>query len=303
MFDNWGQHFSNHPISHFYLFSHSKSTMHNQRKIFRVFQLISFLEHRPHKTIAQLVELLESSERTVYRYLDLVKACGFDLQKDKNSRFFIPSKDGHGLHFTKEEAQFLEQILLTLGKKHKLRDSILAKIYQASNIPITETNTLFAKNSTLVQKLTKAIENKDQIVLKKYHSINSESISDRVVEPFGFTDHFHALIAFEPASQLNKVYHLERIKSVEFLKKSFQFEDKHEKIETDAFGFSFTGEKHRLQHSFSLKEYLLFINEFPLTYPHFTYSSKKNSYQLNMEAFSMKPMEKFTRGVQNAKTE
>lgn len=277
--------------------------MYNQKKIFRVFQLISFLEQRPPKSVIQLVAVLESSERTVYRYLELVKACGFDVQKDKYSRFYIPKQEGNGIHFTFEEAQFLQQILLSLGKNHKLRDSVLAKVYQASNIPIVENNIIHSKISTLVQKLSKAIANQEQVLLKKYHSVNSESISDRLVEPFGFTENYHTLMAFEPSSNNNKVFHLERIHSVEYTHKRYQFESEHQAIETDPFGFAYTGEKFQIQHSFSLKEYLLFINEFPLTYPHFTYSSKKNSYQLNMEAFSLKPMEKFTQGIQNTKTE
>ncbi len=275
--------------------------MHNQRKIFRVFQLISFLENRPPKTIAQLVELLESSERTVYRYLDLVKACGMDVQKDKYSRFFIPKTDGQGIHFSTEEAQFLQQIILSSGKKNKLKDGILAKIYQASNLPIVEQHVYHSKNNTVIQRLSKAINQKEQVLLKKYHSINSESISDRLVEPFGFTSDYHSLMAYEPASQSNKVFHLERIKSVQFIQKSYQFEAFHQPVQTDVFGFAYTGSTYPIHQTFTLKEYLLFINEFPLTHPYFQYSSAKNRYQLTCEAFSLKPLERFLRGIKEEK--
>jgi predicted DNA-binding transcriptional regulator YafY len=55
--------------------------MGNQRKILRVLQFISFLEQSPSKTVAQLGSLLD---RTVYRYLDLVKECGFTFSVEKH---------------------------------------------------------------------------------------------------------------------------------------------------------------------------------------------------------------------------
>jgi hypothetical protein len=39
------------------------------------------------------------------------------------------------------------------------------------------------------------------VQLKKYQSINTETIADRVVEPFGFTENYHTVMAYEPASE------------------------------------------------------------------------------------------------------
>ena len=63
--------------------------MYNQNKILRVLQLISLLKKEPAKSIRFLSGILESTERTVYRYLDLVKELGFELQKDQNNNFLI----------------------------------------------------------------------------------------------------------------------------------------------------------------------------------------------------------------------
>ena len=57
--------------------------MLNQRKILRVLQLIATLEVQPSKSIQHLAKLLETTDRTVYRYLDLIRACSFDLQRDQ----------------------------------------------------------------------------------------------------------------------------------------------------------------------------------------------------------------------------
>nr|WP_315188650.1 HTH domain-containing protein [uncultured Flavobacterium sp.] len=63
--------------------------MHNQHKILRVLQLITLLKKEPAKSIRFLSGILDSTDRTVYRYLDLVKELGFELQKDQNNKFKI----------------------------------------------------------------------------------------------------------------------------------------------------------------------------------------------------------------------
>jgi predicted DNA-binding transcriptional regulator YafY len=178
--------------------------MLNQHKILRVLQLITYLQESPHKTINQLASFLDSTERTVYRYLDLLRECGFDLHKDHNQRYYIEQQATDGIYFTPEEAQLLKSLVLSTGKSSKLKDTLLSKIYMGSELPMVAPHLLHAKNGKIVERLTKAMMTKEQVTLKKYQSINSESITDRVVEPFGFTENYHTVMAFEPASQKNK---------------------------------------------------------------------------------------------------
>ena len=67
--------------------------MLNQHKILRVLQLITYLQEAPHKSVQQLASFLDTTERTVYRYLDLLRECGFNLHKDAGQRFFIEKED------------------------------------------------------------------------------------------------------------------------------------------------------------------------------------------------------------------
>ena len=270
--------------------------MLNQRKILRVLQFIAYLEQRPPNTVNQLSDMLETTERTVYRYLDLIRECGFDLQRDKYSRFFINGENVLGVRFSSEEAEYLKELVLTSGKRNKLKDSVLSKIYLGSDINIVAGHLVNAKNGRIVERLAQAIADKEQVILKRYHSINSESISDRLVEPFGFTDNYHTVMAFEVASAKNKTYHLDRITAIEFNKRGFTFEEKHEKKIPDAFGFSFQGEKHDLELDLSLKAYLLLKDEYPLTIPYVIYNSKKDLYEIKIQVNDLKPIERFVRG-------
>ena len=271
--------------------------MLNQHKILRVLQFISFLEQEPSKTVAQLASLLDTTDRTVYRYLDLVKECGFDLQRDKINRFLIVNDRSNGVRFTPEEADYLKQLVLTSGRKSKLKDAVLSKIYLSSDASIVAGHLINVKNGKVVEKLSLAIANKEQVVLMKYQSINSETISDRVVEPFGFTDNYCTVMAFEPASLKNKTYNIDRIASVEFNNQNCLFESDYEQQVPDAFGFAFSGVKHPVQLELPLKQYLLLKNDYPMTAPHFKFNAKKDLYELNIEVNDLAPIERFLRGM------
>ena len=267
--------------------------MLNQHKILRVLQLITYLQETPHKTVQQLSSFLDTTERTVYRYLDLLRECGFDLHKDANQRFFIEAEKENTIHFTNEEAQFLKQLVLSTGQKSTLKDSVLSKIYIKSELPMVASHLIQAKNGKIVERLTRAMLNKEQVLLKKYQSINTETISDRVVEPFGFTENYQTVMAYEPASEKNKTYNIDRIGSVEYLNQKFQYEGKHEQQVMDVFGFAFSGQKYPVKLEMSMKEYLLLKAQYPLIAPFVKYESKIDKYVLEVEVNDLRPINSF----------
>jgi len=67
--------------------------MHNQHKILRVLQLIALLKKSPAKSIKNIASILSNTDRTIYRYLDLIKALGFDLQRDAFNKYYIAGSD------------------------------------------------------------------------------------------------------------------------------------------------------------------------------------------------------------------
>lgn len=271
--------------------------MLNQHKILRVLQLISYLEQSPSKTISHLAQLLDSTERTVYRYFDLIRECGFDLQRDEFNRFFIVDERSNGVRFTDEEATFLKELVLTKGKNNKLKDSILTKVYLGSEIPMVASHLVNAKNSKVIERLALSISNKEQVYLKKYQSINSGTISDRLVEPFGFTDNYTTVMAYEISSETNKTFHIDRIAFVEFAGKPFKNCDRFEQQIPDVFGFSFSGETFPIQLELDLKQVLLLKEQYPLTAPFIHYNNRKNIYELKVQVNDLKPIERFMRGI------
>ncbi len=271
--------------------------MLNQHKILRVLKLISYLEQSPSKTIGHLAEILDSTERTVYRYFDLIRECGFDLQRDEHNRFYIVDDRSNGVRFTDEEAKFLNELILTYGNKNKLKDSILTKIYLGSEIPMVASHLANAKNSKVIERLALAMGNKEQVILRKYQSINTGTISDRLVEPFGFTDNYTSVMAFEIASKKNKTFHIDRIAYIDFTSKPFKNSKKFEKQIPDVFGFSFSGKTFPIHLELDLKQVLLLKEQYPLTAPFIQYNLRKNKYEFKVQINDLSPIERFMKGV------
>ena len=271
--------------------------MLNQHKILRVLQLISYLEQSPSKTISHLAELLDSTERTVYRYFDLIRECGFDLQRDEFNRFYIVDERSNGVRFTDEEAKFLNELIFTYGKENKLKDSILTKIYLGSEIPMVASHLVNAKNGKVIERLALSMGNNEQVYLRKYQSINTGTISDRLVEPFGFTDNYTTVMAFEISTKKNKTFHIDRIAYVDFTGKSFKNSKKFEKQIPDVFGFSHSGKTYPIHLELNLKQVLLLKEQYPLTAPFIQYNHRKNIYDFKVQVNDLTPIERFMKGV------
>jgi len=60
--------------------------MIEQRKVLRVLHLIKILSEKSNKTKKELAKLLEISERTVYRYIELLEELGYLVDKDERDR-------------------------------------------------------------------------------------------------------------------------------------------------------------------------------------------------------------------------
>jgi predicted DNA-binding transcriptional regulator YafY len=272
--------------------------MLNQHKILRVLKLISYLEQSPSKSIGHLAEILDSTERTVYRYFDLIRECGFDLQRDELNRYFIVDERTNGVRFTQEEAQLLKELVLKDANQNKLKDSLLTKIYLGSEIQMVASHLVNAKNGKVIERLALSIGNKEQVILRKYQSINSETISDRLVEPFGFSDNYQTVMGYEIDSKKNKTFNIDRIAYVDFTGKPFKNSKKFQNQVPDVFGFSYSGKTYSIDVELGLKDVLLLKDQYPETSPFIHYNHRKNTYQLKVQVNDMKPIERFLRGIE-----
>ncbi len=273
--------------------------MHNQHKILRVLQLITLLRKAPPKSIRFLAGVLDSTDRTVYRYLDLVKELGFELHKDHNNKFEIVGGDEYQqISFSNEEVLLLRDLVMTTGKDNKLRDSLLQKIYLQSELAIQGNHILKANLGKMVENINSSISENKRIVLKGYHSLNTQKISDRIIEPITLTDNYNSVCGFEVETQVNKYYNIERITEVIQLEEEQQFHQLHQLDEMDVFGFSEkNGQKFSVELLVSLRAYILLKEQYPKIDNCITKEINTEKYRVKIDVNNPKPITRFILGL------
>ena len=209
---------------------------------------------------------LDTSERTVYRYLDLLKDLGFKIERDVNNKVFIAvSSDIDLIPFTPQEADYLKKLILSTGKENQLAQSVLQKVQQSSEIQIGADTLFKAHLSKIVEQISVAIIEGKQLLIKGYSSANSQSVTDRLVEPTCFTDNYDAVSAFEISTNLNKYFNIERMSSVQVLDIPMEHESKHEFNKPDIFGFQDKSMDKEIEIEMSMRAYLLLKEEYPMS--------------------------------------
>jgi predicted DNA-binding transcriptional regulator YafY len=240
--------------------------MFNQNRIYRLFQLINYLKARPAKSVRSIETFLDTSERTVYRYIDLLTNLGFNIERDNNNKLFIAvSSDIDLIPFTPQEADYLKKLILSTGKKNQLAQSVLQKVQQSSEIQLGADSLYKAHLAKIVEQISVAIIEGKQLIIKGYNSANSQSVSDRLIEPICFTDHYNAICAFEIKTKLNKYFNIERIGSIEVLETPMKHEALHEFYKPDIFGFQGKSMNKEIELQLSMRAYLLLKEEFPMS--------------------------------------
>jgi predicted DNA-binding transcriptional regulator YafY len=229
--------------------------------------MIRLLSGRPGKTVAQLALLLDTSQRSVYRYIALLEEIGYLVDTDAYGRYFLfqPEKPRRAEAFGPEESLLLRQLLESAAAAHPLKEGILHKLYLHSDyIPLAE-NILKVHTAKVVAKLSEAIQERRQVRLLNYHSTNSETYADRLVEPLEFTENFAVLQAYEPAAGKVKSYKVERIQDVQVLDVAGQYDQTAGGL--DFFGMS-GPEPIPVTLRLTARAYRLLIEEYPLTRPY-----------------------------------
>ena len=271
--------------------------MENHNKILRVLNLIALLEANPPKNIRFLAEYLNTTERTIYRYLDLVAEIGFNVGRDDQNRWFIPvNGQDDNIRFTAEECDLLARLVASVARKNKLHSSLLGKLRERQLDSPHAGLLLNAHVGNIVEELSGAIQKGRQVILKKYHSLNSENIRDRHVEPIRFTDDYKSLAAYEISTGKSKLFNVERMTAVEVKNSAMKFRDKHRYQTPDVFGFAPNGRRYKVQWSMHMRPAVLLKEEYPMSAPLINYDKKKKKYLFSAEVHDLKPVTRFLMG-------
>ena len=242
----------------------------DQPKIERVLRLMKMMTSGNRYTVEELAARLDTSYRSIYRYIDTFKEVGFVVHKEdggvyrlgKESRYF---KDiSQLIHFTDEEAHIINQLIGGLDDTNMLKQNLRRKLSSVYNCTSLANSIVKGKNAENVNRLIEAIEEHCQVVLHDYSSSHTGTKRDRQVEPIAFTTNYVQIWCYDLSDNKTKLFNTARIGEVELLDTEWQHESEHRCGYIDIFrnmGF----EQMRVQLHLGVMAHNLLIEEYPLS--------------------------------------
>ncbi len=273
----------------------------DQPKLERLLKLMKLMTGNVNYTVDDLAERLDTSYRSIYRYIETFKRAGFVVHKleggvyklGKESRYF---KDISQLvHFTDEEAHIVNQLIEGLDDTNTLKQNLRKKLVTVYNCTAMASSIVKGRNAQNVNRLQEAIEEHRSVVLVDYASSNTGVARNRVVEPFGFTTNYVQVWCYEPESAMNKLFKVARIGAVEVLDEEWQYADRHDSGYIDV--FRMTGfEQHRVCLRLGMLARNLLVEEYPLAERDIT-ATEDGAWILDTRVCNYKGVGRFVLGL------
>ena len=243
---------------------------------------------------------LAISRRMFYYYLESFRDWGFIVEKsgrcysiDRESPYL--KRLFETINFTEEEALTLLSILNKVGEENALAQRIRYKLNRFYDFHILDNPALRERVAHCVSVLYDAIKRKRVVKIMDYASPHSDTVSDRVVEPFLLLNDNNDVRCYELSSGENKTFKLSRMRDVVLLDLSWSCESKHKRVFTDIFMFS--GEE-RLPVAVRLDRlaYQVFVEEYPRA-AHAVTQEDAAHYVLRTEVVSYRGIGRFVLGL------
>ena len=271
-----------------------------QPRVERTLRLMRLMSGNAYLTVEQLARRLDTSTRSIYRYIDTFKTCGFAVEKIDDSIYRLISmpsgyKDLQKLvYFSEEEARVLTYLIESLDETNSLKSSLYRKLCAVCDTKSIKEYSGTSKNAANVQALGNAMKDRKTVILKDYSSSSSGTVRDRMVEPFEFTNNHINVWAYDCEKKDVRLFKIARIGWVDILPIDWQHEDEHDKGYLDAFRMQGKTQTHvRLE--MTLRARNLLCEEFPLAIPDGT--EKDGKYILDTKVSKMEGVGRFVIGL------
>ena len=214
----------------------------DQPKIERVLRLMRLMSGVRHYTIEELAEALDTSSRSIYRYIDTFREVGYVVKKENGVPRLL-SMDKYEdiaelVHFTEEEAYVVDRLLDALDNGNVLKQSLKRKLAVVANSAAVVDCVVNGRVAENVHAVIGAIENKRQVKLMGYASSHSGAVRDRWVEPFEFTTDYNQIWCYDLEDERNKLFKTSRIGTVVVLDEAWVAADRHQCGFVDVFRYS-----------------------------------------------------------------
>lgn len=235
-------------------------------KLERELNLLMLLTENHNYTVPDICERIGISRRNLYYYLEFFRDAGFIVENvrpyyriSKDSPFF--KKMDAIVHFSEDEALTIRNILDLADDKSVQVQRIKQKLDRLYDFRILNDEVLREQQARNISVIYEAIKLERCVMLKDYSSPHSNTLRNRLVEPFLFMNGNREVRCFEPESGMNKTFKMARIGEVVMTDFSWGNKSCHRQVFTDIFMFSSEEPKHvklrmdRLSRSLIVEEY------------------------------------------------
>ena len=242
----------------------------DQPKIERVLRLMKMMTSGNRYTVEELAERLDTSYRSIYRYIDTFKEVGFVVHKEEGGVYRLGKESPYFkdisqlIHFTDEEAHIVNQLIGALDDTNMLKQNLRRKLSSVYHCTSLANSIVKGKNAENVNRIIESIEEHRQVVLHDYSSSHTGSKRNRQVEPIAFTTNYVQIWCYDLSDGKTKLFNTARIGSVEMLDSEWEHEAEHRCGYIDIFrnmGF----EQMRVQLRLGVMAHNLLIEEYPLS--------------------------------------
>jgi len=232
------------------------------------------------KDIDTIARSLGVSVRSARTYISNLKKLNYEVVGGKiygRYSYSIPNIPG-GVPFTQQEYILLRRLLETHAKRDPLSQSILSKLFEASEEAVSAKLKFKSRLGQFVESIEKAIHEKKQIKVIAYFSYSKGTSTDRIIEPLEFSANYVMLHAYEPASKKVKDFRLDRMGGVDVLKKSFTLKNRPNIPPHDIFYFRNEKFAEDIQIEMTTGAYILLRDQFSGSIKCVTYDEMNNKY-------------------------
>lgn len=242
--------------------------MNYNTKTQRILRLILLLSNSYPKTKNECCSYLEVRDSAFYNYCNDLKDTGFNVCQ-KDGKYWIDYSDqDHSilrnvLHFSEEEIFLISQAITNLDGKPQSISKLKMKLTNFFNQDKSIEAYLKAEKPSIVQYIQKAKQLKRQIMLLDYASGNSQTVKNRMVEPFEFKDDFNLIWAFDTELKQNRQFKICRIKGVQESNLPWEYSYQHRSKPVDIFRNTGDLDKY-IEFNLNLRARNLLIEEYPL---------------------------------------
>lgn len=252
-------------------------------------------------TAQEFAQKLGTSLKTAYRYIDTFRESGLVMDKDRENRYKIKRLSRHFcelgdlLYFTKEEAHILKSAIESIDDTTILKQNLRKKLYSIYDFKMVADIVVEPKNKDVVHNIIEAIESERQVVLCGYRSAHSNSVSDRVVEPFALTTNYVQVWCYVPDEDKIKLFKISRIQGVKILDNNWQHKDRHKQAFIDIFRIS-SSKQLPIKLKLNLRAASLLMEEYPLS-KEFLARMSDNEWILETKVCSYEGVTRFILGL------